>query len=119
MRNRNRRICKVFSQNLKYYMDLHGMTRKDLEKKTGIEYSTICNWLNCYSYAGDDNIERLAREFGISKYELTEHNEKATNDITIDKENFKLRKEAIEKLSKLSNEELKHFIEGLDLYFKK
>ena len=74
MRKTNRKICKIFSKNLQYYMDLNGIDRKELADKLQFNYSTVCNWLSCYSYASEDKIEKLANYFGISKYDLTENN---------------------------------------------
>lgn len=74
MRNTNRKICKIFSNNLQYYMDLNGIDRQELADKLHFKYSTVCNWLSCYSYASEDKIEQLANYFGISKYDLIENN---------------------------------------------
>ena len=118
MRNKDRRVCQIFSKNLKYYMDLKTINRKELAKGSGVQYSTLCNWLNCYSYAEMEQIEKVADFLEISKYDLIEANEEAKNHVISDKENYNLRKEAINKLSKLSNEELKNFIGTLNLYLK-
>ena len=40
MRNTNRKICKIFSKNLKYYMQLTGTSRNDICKDLNIKYST-------------------------------------------------------------------------------
>ena len=66
MRNTDREICKIFSKNLKYYMNLTGTSRNDICKDLHIKYSTLSNWLSCYSYASEDNIKQLTDYFEIS-----------------------------------------------------
>lgn len=103
MRNTNRKICTIFSKNLQYYMTLNGEDRQDLANKLNIKYSTICNWLSCYSYASEDKIEQLANHFGISKYQLTENND--SEHLTINS-SFKKRKELNEITAPLNDEDL-------------
>ena len=105
MRNTNRKICRIFSENLDYYMKLNGETRHDLAKELHINYSTLCNWLSCYSYASEDKIKLLADHFGISKYQLTENSNKQEFNSS-----FKLRKELAELTSQLNDEELQILI---------
>lgn len=107
MRNTNRKICKIFSKNLSYYMYLHGLDRRGLANETKIKYSTICNWLNCYSYASEDKIEQLAEYFKISKYQLTENDD---NQHTTINSTLKVRKEIIDIISQLSDEELEPYL---------
>lgn len=106
MRNKNRKICKIFSDNLNYYMELNGIDRQTLADKLGFKYSTVCNWLSCYSYASEDKITKIADYFGISKYQLTEHN----NDKHEFNSSFEKRKELNELASKLNDENLQILI---------
>ena len=106
MRNINRKICKIFSDNLKYYMDLNGMDRHTFAKELKFNYSTVSNWLSCYSYASDDKIEEIAEYFGIEKHKLTEYN---GNQQELNS-NFKKRNELFNLVSQLSDENIQVLI---------
>ena len=103
MINTNRKICKIFSKNLKYYMQLTGTSRNDICKDLNIKYSTLSNWLSCYSYASEDNIKQLTDYFEISRRELTEDNDMEHLKIDF---NSKKRRELIKKSAELSDEDL-------------
>lgn len=103
MRNTSREICKIFSKNLKYYMQLTGTSRNDLCKDLNIKYSTLSNWLSCYNYASEDNIKQLSDYFEISRSQLTEDNDK--EHLKIDSKSKK-RRELIKKSAELSDEDL-------------
>ena len=103
MRNLNRKICKIFSDNLKYYMYLYGVDRYELADALDFKYSTVCNWLSCYSYASEDKIKKIADYFGISKYQLTESNDE---DRPVISSSFKKRKELMEICALLDDGEL-------------
>lgn len=102
MRNTSRKICMTFSKNLQYYMNLYGMDRQDLADKLEFKYSTVSNWLSCYSYASNDKIEKLANYFGISKSQLTENN----NELPVINASLKKRKELIIKTRELTDEQI-------------
>lgn len=106
MRNTNRKICTIFSKNLQYYMDLNGIDRQTLADALDFKYSTVCNWLSCYSYASEDKIEQLADYFGISKYQLTENN---NVQLTINSSSSR-RKELMEASTKLNDEQIDFLI---------
>ena len=114
MRDKNRRICKIFSTNLQSYMELYGKDRQTLADDLNIKYSTISNWLTCYSYASEDKIEQLANYFGISKYQLTEEHE----DIPKINSSFEKRKEFIEKSAQLNDEQLDIIISMMNQIIK-
>ena len=67
MNNKN-----VFSQNLKYQMELHGKSRQDISIALGISYFTVTSWVNGTKYPRMDKVEKLADYFGILKSELIE-----------------------------------------------
>ncbi len=102
MRDTNRKICKIFSNNLQYYMDLNGINRQELADKLQFKYSTVCNWLSCYSYASEDKIEQLANYFGISKYDLKENNHEKLEINS----NVKKRNQLIKITTKLNDAEI-------------
>lgn len=102
MKNPNRKICMIFSSNLRYYMNLYGKGRQDLVKDLGFKYSTVCNWLSSYSYASEDRIEQLANYFGISKYQLTENENEQPTICSSSKK----RKKLIEVSAQLTDEQI-------------
>lgn len=62
----------IFSANLQYYLDLHGISRKDLCNVCDINYTTMCEWIAGRKYPRIDKIERIAAYFGIPKSDLIE-----------------------------------------------
>ena len=71
----------MFSQNLKYQMELHGKSRQDISIALGISYFTVTSWVNGTKYPRMDKVEKLADYFGILKSELIEDkNEKISPD---------------------------------------
>lgn len=102
MEKPNRKKCMIFSKNLRYYMNLHGRRRDDLVKDLGFKYSTICNWLSCYSYASKERIEKLANYFGISTYQLTENE----NEQPPIHSSFKKRKQLNDIFTHLTDEQI-------------
>lgn len=63
---------KTMAQNIKYYMDKYGKTRKDMCEALGISYMTFADWVNAKTYPRIDKIEMMANYFGISKADLVE-----------------------------------------------
>lgn len=65
---------KVFSDNLKKYMNDRELTRSDIANITGSPYSTVNDWWNGKTYPRIDMIEKLAKYFNVSKSALIEKN---------------------------------------------
>ena len=83
MENKN-----IFSENLQYYMNERGVTRKEISDALDISYFTVTSWVNGKKYPRMDKVELLAEYFGILKSDLieeklTEEKEK-DNDIMAD-----------------------------------
>ncbi len=75
----------VFSENLQYYMNERGVTRKEISDALDISYFTVTSWVNGKKYPRMDKVERLAEYFGILKSDLIEEKlpeeqEKPAND---------------------------------------
>lgn len=62
----------VFSENLQYYMNERGVTRKEISDALDISYFTVTSWVNGQKYPRMDKVERLADYFGILKSDLIE-----------------------------------------------
>lgn len=63
---------EVLAENLKYYMDLYGISRKEICDLLGFRYTTFTGWVTGQKYPRIDKIEILANFFGISKADLIE-----------------------------------------------
>lgn len=66
---------EVFSENLRYYMEMQNKDRNQVCNDLEIKYTTFADWYNGNKYPRIDKIELLANYFGIQKSDLIEkHN---------------------------------------------
>ena len=63
---------KIFSKNLKHYMDLHSNNQIDLMNDLGLSSSTVSNWCTGLKLPRMDKVQMLADYFGILKSDLLE-----------------------------------------------
>ena len=70
----------VFAENLKYYMDEKGVSRREVSEALGVSYFTFTSWVNGKKYPRMDKVEMLADYFGIQKSDLIEENKKPVID---------------------------------------
>lgn len=63
---------KIFSRNLRRYMDGKGMNTMDLSKTLDVAYTTVSDWVKGNSYPRIDKIEMMANYFNIEKSDLIE-----------------------------------------------
>lgn len=63
---------KIFSKNLKYYMNENNIDRTVLSEKLNIAYTTVNDWYNGITYPRIDKIELIANLFNIKKSDLIE-----------------------------------------------
>ena len=63
---------EVMAENILYYMQLRGKTRRDVCQALGIKYTTLCDWINAKTYPRIDKIEMMARYFNVQKSDLVE-----------------------------------------------
>ena len=71
---------KIFSKNLKYYMDYYGKDRNKICDDLNIPYTTFTDWCNATTYPRIDKIELLANYFNIKKADLIENKYKNSFD---------------------------------------
>lgn len=64
---------KIFSNNLKFYMNKNNKERKEVCKDLDFSYSTFADWFNGNIYPRIDKIEKLANYFNIQKSDLIEN----------------------------------------------
>ena len=63
---------KVFSQNLRKYMDLKNVDRNKLASDLDVAYTTVQEWYMGTSYPRIDKISAIAKILGVSKSDLIE-----------------------------------------------
>lgn len=107
---------EIFSNNLRYYMKIKGMTRNDLANKSKIAYTTIRDYEKGLCYAKMEKIKELAKALDISPLMLTEEQNagKITNIID-NSEDSQVMLDIMVKLSKLSLEGKKYILNTIDM----
>lgn len=63
---------RIFSANLKYYMEQNNKTQMDLMKDLGLSSSTVSNWCTGLKLPRMDKVQMLADYFNIYKSDLIE-----------------------------------------------
>lgn len=63
---------RILGQNLRYYMTLKGVSRRDVCDALGISYTTFREWHLGRAYPKMGTIEQLANYFGCTKFDLIE-----------------------------------------------
>lgn len=69
---------RIFSKNLRYYMEKNQKNQMDLMNDLGLSSSTVSNWCTGLKLPRMDKVQMLADYFGIMKSDLIE--EKSDND---------------------------------------
>lgn len=73
---------QTMAQNIQFYMNKKGKSRKDMCEALGISYMTFSDWVNAKTYPRIDKIEMMAHYFGISKSDLVEErNDQAKKEL--------------------------------------
>ena len=76
---------EVFSKNLQYFMDLKGISQKELAEIVGVSAPTLNDWIKGRKYPRIDKIEKLANYFKCLKSDLIE--EKTPEEREVQKNN--------------------------------
>jgi transcriptional regulator with XRE-family HTH domain len=63
---------RVFANNLHYYLEKSGLTKKEVAQKIGVSQSTVTDWSKLRAYPRMDRIEKLAEVFGTEMSDLVE-----------------------------------------------
>ena len=74
------KAIEIFSKNLKYFMSKDGKNVTDLSNDLHLSYSTVNDWYNGKNYPRPDKINLLANYFNISTSDLTEEQDKHTDN---------------------------------------
>lgn len=68
---------KVFSKNLRRYMDIKGVSQIDIINDLNLNKSAVSSWVNGTRLPRMGKVERLAHYFGIEKSDLIEEHSSA------------------------------------------
>lgn len=110
---------EIFSNNLRYYMKIKGITRQELADKTKISYFSIRDYEKGICYAKSDNIKKIAECLDIPIVKLTEeHGFEELMNVVDNSKNNKLMLKLMTELSKQSIEDDKLFLKFIDVWFK-
>lgn len=71
---------KLFSNNLRYYMELHGKTQTDLINDLHVNKSAVSTWCNGTRLPRMDKVDMLAKYFNIKRSDLIEDKKDADDD---------------------------------------
>ena len=127
----NKKNIDIFSNNLRYYMKIKGMSRQELADATKISYFSIRDYEKGVCYAKSKNIKKIAEVLEIPIIKLTdEKNEDDAKDIInnseesqlilkikniIDNSDGKLMLDMLTKFSKLDKKEQKYISTTMDM----
>lgn len=88
---------KLFSKNLKRYMDLNGKTQIDIVKDLGINKSAISTWCNGTRLPRMDKVDMLAKYLHCKRSDLIEEkNPETTEEYYLNPETKKIAQEIYE-----------------------
>ena len=67
-------VKEIFSRNLRYFMEVTGVSQTDISKALGVSSSTVSDWCNGNKYPRTDKIQQLADLLGVRFSALTQEN---------------------------------------------
>lgn len=94
---------KIFSRNLKRYLENSGKTQKEVAAEIGVSTGTFCDWIKGRAYPRMDKLQLLAEYFGIQKSDLVE-------DVNVGKETISDQEQEIFDLFHKVPEEKREFL---------
>ena len=95
---------KVFSKNLKYFMEQKGISQMDLVNDLQLSQSTVSNWCTGLKLPRMNKIQMLADYFGIEKSDLLEHKTSSDSQLS-SKDEKDIEKALQDTLSQLESEQ--------------
>ena len=114
----------IFSRNLRHYVKLFGKTGKEIADAIDVSPASISYWMSGKKYPSSDNIELLARYFGIQKSDLIEERDRKKVDpqsieariisVGVDKMTPENREKALNRMRVMFAEFAEYFEEGED-----
>ena len=97
---------KIFSENLKRKMDEEGKTRMDICNALGFSYYTVTDWVKGKKMPRMDKVEKLAKYFNCLISDLIEEEQQKNPTTENDSRISTAKKEMIQKVMQMSDEEL-------------
>ncbi|MDO4615533.1 MAG: helix-turn-helix transcriptional regulator [Lachnospiraceae bacterium] len=87
----------IFSQRLRYFLELHDMTQVELAKRLGVGTTSVSNWINGTKTPRMDKVDAICAIFGIRRKDLMEEPEDSDQErYYIDDETAKVAQEIFE-----------------------
>ena len=87
---------KIFSTNLKRYMDINGKTQIDIVKDLGINKSAISTWCNGTRLPRMDKVDMLAKYLNCKRSDLIEEKSETDDSYYLNEETKKIAQEIYE-----------------------
>lgn len=87
---------KIFSENLKYYLDKNNKTQVDLINDLGFDKSTVSTWCNGTRLPRMDKVEALARYFNVNRSDLIELKDHSNEPYYLNEETREIAQEIFE-----------------------
>lgn len=75
---------KIFSKNLRYYMELNNKNQVDIINDLGFNRSAVSTWVNGSRLPRMDKVDALAKYFHIKRSDLIEKHDQDSEDSTND-----------------------------------
>lgn len=100
---------EIIARNIRRYMTGAGINQKELAEIIGVSAPTVNDWLKAKKYPRIDRIELMANYFGCEKSDLIEDKEKEPTATNGD-ELTPVKREALDLISQMSDEDLERFI---------
>ena len=95
---------KVFSKNLKYFMEQKGISQMDLVNDLQLSQSTVSNWCTGLKLPRMNTIQMLADYFGIEKSDLLERKTSSDSQLS-SKDEKDIEKALQDTLNQLESEQ--------------
>ena len=77
------KIRKVFSKNLKYYLEANEKQPVDIVRDLKIPFSTVSSWMNALKMPRMGNVELLAKYLHVEKSDLLEEKNSTNEEIVL------------------------------------
>lgn len=79
----NEDIRITISNNIKFYLNKEGKSRKEVCKDLGLKYTTFCDWINAKTIPNYGSLEQLGKYFGIEAWDFYRSSEDQIRRLSI------------------------------------
>lgn len=70
----------IFATNLQFLMEEHNITRNDLCRDLGFNYTTLADWIKARKFPRMDKVTKIAKYFNVQVSDLIEDKSKESPD---------------------------------------